>query len=71
MYTHFNSDIVQYSQRQPAVELFYFKEEEIPEEEDTHGLHSPSELSSSENHQIRSGTVRQSIGGQSAAAGSC
>lgn len=50
---------------------FFFKGQEIPEEEDTHDLHSLSELSSSENHQIQSGTVRQSIGGQSVAAGSC
>lgn len=50
---------------------FFFKGEEIPEEEDTHYLHSPGELSSSENHQIQSGTVHQHIGGQSVAASSC
>lgn len=51
--------------------IFFSKREEIPEEEDTHGLHSLSESSSSENHQIQSGTVHQSTAGQSAAAGSC
>lgn len=51
--------------------IFFSKKEEIPEEEDTHDLHSLSESSSSENHQIQSGTVHQSTAGQSAAAGSC
>lgn len=50
---------------------FFFKGDEIPEEENTHGLHSLGELGSSENHQIQSGTAHQSIGGQSVAAGNC
>lgn len=62
---------MQYSQWQPKMEHFFFKREDIPEEEGTHDLHSLSELSSSENHQIQSGTVHQSIGGQSVAADSC
>lgn len=69
-YTHFTSDIMQYAWWQPKVD-FFFKGKEIPEEEDTHDLHSPSELGSLENHQNQFGTAHQSIGGRSAAAGSC